>query len=182
MGRVGLVAASLVVAGCAAALPCKPRATDYDQPCREGDWEWLGWGSCCRARCEHGKWHRPLECVLKFCGDTGTVHFDLRSAELKTGHAEALAQRLSRISGTYRVVGYADPLERDEVPGLDLRRARALRDALTDAGVCEEALRPAEGGGILLLPETPSARPWAGVATVVSVPDEVRTRAGGIIE
>lgn len=157
----------LMLAGCATARPCQPVRSDFAQSCRPGDWEWAGWGSCCRVECgEDGKWRVPGECVFKWCGPGGSVEFDLRSDRLKPERVQGIAARISRMSGSYRVVGYADPLERDAVPGLDLRRATAMREALVDAGVCEEQLLAPVGGGVLQRAESKTQRPWGGIATV----------------
>lgn len=158
----------LGLGACGSSLPCKPAPTDHAERCEPGDWEWAAWGSCCRIQCgADGRWHSPQECVFAWCGPAGAVEFDLKSAELRE-RVDSIAERLSRMSGEYYVVGFADPLERDEVPGLDLRRAEAYRDALVDAGVCEQRLI-AVGGGVLRQRGDGNRYPWGGVGRLVMV-------------
>jgi hypothetical protein len=92
---------------------------------------------------------------------------------------DGIAERLSRMSGNYYVVGFADALERDEVPGLDLRRAEAYRDALVDAGVCERRLI-AVGGGVLQSVGGGNRYPWGGVGQLVMVTPASTAEVSGL--
>lgn len=157
---------TLGLAACGSSLPCKPTVTDHSQPCDPGDWEWAAWGSCCRVECgADGRWHSGKDCVFVWCGPIGSVEFDLGSASIRKQMA-GTAARLSRMGGSYSVVGYVDVLESKETPGLDLRRAEAFRSALIDAGVCGERL-VAVGGGVLQLPDQGNRRRWGGIARLV---------------
>lgn len=161
-----LVTTPVGLAACGSSLPCKPTVTNFSQPCEPGDWEWEAWGSCCRVECRaDGRWHRGNECMFSWCGPAGAVEFDSRSASLRQ-RVDGIAARLSRMGGSYEVIGYVDVLERHETPGLDLRRAEAFRSALIDAGVCGERL-VAVGGGVLQLPDQGNRRRWGGIARLV---------------
>lgn len=106
------------------------------------------------------------------------------SAPYANSSIEALAHRLSQSSGRYYVVAYAAPDEQD-IPGLDLARANAVKARLVALGFCEEKLIPLAGGVVAEPGE--SSRPPDRVRALafialVSEPTDQQLRDAGILD
>lgn len=97
---------------------------------------------------------------------------------------EAVAHRLSQSSGRYYVLAQVAPDEQD-IPGLDLARANAVKARLVALGFCEEKLIPLAGGVVGQFPEgfrlPERARPLGELILVSEYADQ-QLRDAGILD
>jgi hypothetical protein len=78
------------------------------------------------------------------CGNS-LAYFARDHSDPEPEQLDVMARRLAQSSGRYYVLGRVAPDEQD-VPGLDLARANAIKARLVALGFCEEKLVVLAGG------------------------------------
>ena len=146
-------AAAPTDASSSARPPCNLEVPADGTPCQAGEVDYRGdFLSCCPATCDAmGHWKKAGPCRSAACGNSA-VYFARGDAEPHGVNLTRQAQRLAQSSGRYYVLAQVAPDEQD-IPGLDLARANAVKARLVALGFCEEKLIPLAGGVVGQFPE-----------------------------